>query len=162
MRPHPTAAVGRMLIVPMLVIAGLSLSGCAAGSVGGGAETGVEEAIEGQSDGQADVDISGTGGADIPADWPSRVPLPPGEAISSATLGSAMSITYRMSDLATAEAHVDAIRNAGFTEVSSEIHDDGQVWIFTDGSLRVGYNFLVSDAGDGSVVGQIDVIEEAE
>lgn len=155
MRPHP-----RTLVVSVLVIAGLSLSGCAAGFIDGSVEAGVEEAIEGQSDGQVDVDISGAGGADIPADWPSRVPLPSGEAITSATLGSSMSVTYRMSDLATAEAHVDAIRNAGFTEESSDISEIRQLWKFADGELHVTYQFMVSDESDGSVVAAIAVIEE--
>lgn len=157
MRPHP-----RTLVVSVLVIAGLSLSGCAAGFVDGSVEAGLEEAIEGQSDGQVDVDISGAGGADIPADWPSRVPLPPGEAITSATLGSMMSVTYRIPDLATAEMHVDTIRNAGFTEESSENYGDNQVWVFTDAGVRVSYHFMPSDSGDGSVIAGIDVIEEQE
>jgi hypothetical protein len=152
----------RVLVVPVLLIAAFSLSGCGGGFIGGGAEALVEDALESQTGGQVDLDVSGAGGADIPADWPSKVPLPPGEAIASATLGPAMSISYRISDLATAEAHVAAITGAGFSEKATQKFEDIQLWIFTDGELQVTYQFGLSDSDDGSVAAMIAVIEEQE
>ncbi len=152
----------RFLVVPVLLIATLSFSGCGAGFVGGGVESLVEDALGSQAGGQIDLDVSGAGGADIPANWPSRVPLPEGEPIASATLGPAMSISYRLPDLATAEAHIAELTSAGFNEKATQKFEDIQLWIFTDGELQVTYQFGLSDSDDGSVAAMIAVIEEQQ
>ena len=173
-------------VVPVLVVAGLSLSGCAAGLLDGGVEAGIEQAIEGQTGGegqpgeegqaggegqtggegqaddQIDADIDGAGGAEIPEGWPAQLPQPPGEAITSATYGPMMSVTYRIPDLAAAEAYVDVIRNAGFAEQSSETYVGNHAWIFVDGDLQVSYHYILSDSGDGSVIGGVDVVHKSE
>ena len=166
MQSRPRPLVVPAFVVPVLVVAGLSLSGCAAGLLGGGVEAGIGQAIggqpgdESQADDQVGAGSDGMGGMQLPEGWPARVPLPPGELIGSATLGSVMSVSYRLPDVATAEAHVDVIRNAGFTEESSQNYAGNHVWNFTGGDLRVSYHYSLRDSGDSSIMAGIDVVPE--
>lgn len=157
--------------LPIVMLSALTLTGCAQGFVDGSIEESVEKGINNQAnpenvggeEGDVDIDLAATDGADIPANWPAKVPLPPGLAINSATLGTSMSISYDMPSIPDAEAHVAAIKTAGFT-VKDTVDNgpDGAMWTFEDGTYLVTYNYMDSGRGDGTAIAQIGVQEEIQ
>jgi len=165
------SVLAKKAAVPFTIFIALTVTGCAQGFIDGSIEEGVESGIDNQADpenvggevGDVDIDLAATDGAEIPANWPVKVPLPPGLAINSATLGTSMSISYDMSDVPTAAAHVAAIKTAGFTVKDSvDNGPDGARWTFEDGTYLVTYNYMDSGRGDGSAIAQIGVQEEIQ
>lgn len=151
--------------VPVLLAAAamaIALSGCASGFIDGSIQEGLEDTIEQATDGQAEVDISGEGGAEIPADWPAQVPLPPGDPITSTAFGGTYFVTMRVSSLKVGLDHVAAITTAGFTIESEASSGTGGLWIFRGpGDLKVTYQVAEGEEGDGSAMVGIGVQQEA-
>jgi hypothetical protein len=150
-----------MPLIPLLIVGAatmsLTLSGCVSGLIDGSIENGLESALEGQTGGELKADISGAGGAEVPAGWPAKVPLPPGNAITSAEFGGLFSMTFTLESLDVALAHATSITNAGFTVVSESTYDQGTLWSFTDGDLVVTYAVNDSGEGDGSAIASLSV-----
>ena len=151
----------RLALIPILIVAMTALTGCVAGLANGSVENALESALEKATDGELEVDLNGSGGAELPQDWSANVPVPPGDIISAATFGGSFSITVTMRDAATARAHVDTITNAGFTEVSAQTYEGGGLWILTNDRYQVGYNFAVSE-DDGSTVSSMSIQKVGE
>lgn len=113
----PVLTVGSSALV---VLASLTLAGCANPIdqiVQQGTEKAIENAIEGAT-GNADVDINTGGGASVPADWPSEVPLPDGEVQMSMKVDGAFNVTMLV-DASEVEAAIERTKAAGFAEQST-------------------------------------------
>lgn len=139
-----------------------ALTGCGSGFVDGTAEDTLEETIEQGADGQVDADISGTGEAEVPAPWPSKVPLLSGKLISSATLGTISSLQYELPDRASADAYLSALEAAGFDQIEASTGDGGGLWTYGDGEYRVDYSIADAGTGDGTVIAGISVQQELQ
>lgn len=146
----------RLVLIPLVVVAMTTLSGCAVGLADGSIENALESALEEATDGELDVDLDGAGGAELPKDWPSNVPVPAGDIITAASLGGLYSVTLTVAGIETAKAHAVTIANAGFTEKSSQSYETGALWIFTGGDLQVSYTYAAS-ADEDTAVAQVTV-----
>lgn len=113
----PALTIGSGVLV---ALASLTLVGCANPIdeiITQGTQNAIEGAIEGAT-GNADIDINTGGGASVPADWPSEVPLPDGEVQMSVKADGSFSLTM-LADAAEVEATVERIKAAGFTDDGS-------------------------------------------
>lgn len=129
----------------LLALASLTLAGCANPIdeiIKQGTENAIEGAIEGATE-NADIDINTGGGASVPTDWPSEVPLPDGEVQMSVKADGSFSLTM-LAEAAEVEATIERIKAAGFTD---------------DGSIDVGEMRILSLKNDAWSVG-ITVTED--
>lgn len=99
----------------LLALASLTLAGCANPIdeiITQGTQNAIEGAIEGATE-NADIDINTGGGASVPADWPSEVPLPDGEVQMSVKADGSFSLTM-LAEAAEVEATIRADQGRRF------------------------------------------------
>jgi hypothetical protein len=153
--------IPRHSVIPLIVLsaatASFTLTGCIENFANGTAEKQLEQALESQSDGALDADLDAGGNAETPKGWPDYIPVPPGDAIQSASFGSMMSITTTARDRQAGVVHVDAIVAAGFEKVEEQVTAEGGLWKFSNGEYNVTYTVLDSGYDDGSVVTAMSV-----
>lgn len=107
----------------------LTLTGCFANPLDqlteGLVEGGVEQIIEDQTG--VDVDIDGSGGASLPADWPSDVPTAAGEVVLSTTASGTYSAIINVASYDDVQRAFDEMLLAGFAEISTLDLGEGAV-----------------------------------
>jgi hypothetical protein len=143
--------IPRTILVPLIAVGiaatGLSLSGCTDTS----AEE-IQQTLEDTTGQDLGVDFDSDGAAEVPAEWPASVPLPPGTIFQSTVFNALVSVTTTVSDSEVAFAHVETLKSAGFTVVDQTYtEDDGDVWKLTNGEYDITYGVLDAGYGDGSV-----------
>ena len=108
-------------------------------------ENGVEEAVEGN--GELDVDINGDG-VDLPADFPSGIPLPDAKLTSIFNADGFYSLTYEMNDMAQVDALVSEYKGS-WTEAAASDMGEFKSWMYQGDAYDVTLG-VVTD--DGSLV----------
>ena len=137
----PTITVSRRLAVALAATATAALlfTGCSANPLEGIVDQGIEDAVEGATGG--DVNL----GSELPADFPTSVPLLDGEISFSGGAGQAegwiVVITSSAADpVAEASAELEA---AGFTRDTNVSGDSANAAVYSDDE------YLVIVAADG-------------
>lgn len=138
----------------IVIVLSLTLTGCAGL---------VEKVIKDQTgvdvntdDGTVKIDTDdGTvqiGGGEVPADFPSDVPLPNGTLTGSVGSSDGWGLTYSGVDKAEVNRLMDALKAAGFTESEGMNQDDAVATSFESDTWSVGLIWNGGSGDDGNVL----------
>lgn len=132
----------------------LTLSGCFANPLEqlteGLVEGGVEQIIENQTG--VDVDVDGSGGASLPADWPAEVPTPDGDIVLSSSAGGVYSVIINVASYDDVQGAFDEMLLAGFAEISTlDLGADAITRVYENTTWNVGVLGARNEDGTGTM-----------
>lgn len=124
---------------PITVVAAaaiaVGLSGCFGNPVESVIESTVEEAVEGATGVEVDVDTDG-GGATLPADFPSDLPMPEGKLISSLAVDGTFVLAFEVTDQNAGANLAQQFKDMGWVEEAAADMGELKTWVYFDGDAR--------------------------
>lgn len=125
-----------------------ALSGCFQNPLEAAVERAAEETVErALEESGAEVDLDFSGDISLPEGWPSEVPVPDGNIISTYSVDGTMTVMVEVASPDVAAAALDDIENAGFT-VGSESQVEG---FYSAGLESADYSVIFTSTFDGDV-----------
>ena len=125
-----------------------ALSGCFQNPLEAAVERAAEETVErALEESGAEVDLDLTGDVSLPDSWPSEIPVPDGNIVSSAAIDGTFTVVIEASSVEAAVAGIAAIENSGFT-LTYEQEMEG---LRTAGLENETYSVLYSVLNDGEM-----------
>ena len=123
------------------------LEGVIEDAVGNAVEGGVEQAIENQSGGDVDINIGGD--VDLPADFPSDVPvLAGGEMVSSLKVDNGWSVNWTNVDQGAIDTFLGEFTGGSWSEISAADMGEFKAYVYENDT----YQASVSVITDGDVL----------
>ncbi len=145
-RTTTTTAVAVLVASSALVLAGCG--NVVEDTINNAVEEGVERAIEGDSGEDVNIDVGVDGSVSVPADFPSGLPLPPGELRSALAVGNTWALDYIVDDAAVATDLNSWYESNGYEALTSADYGTLKQWMWQNGE----YSVIVSLLEDGSTL----------
>lgn len=130
-------SLGTLTIASALFLSACSnpLEGAIEDAVGNAVEGGVEQAIENESGGDVDINIGGD--VDLPADFPSDIPvLDSGEMISSLKVDTGWIVNWINVDAGAIETFIGEFGGGGWSEISASDMGDFKAYAYENDTYQ--------------------------